>query len=177
MNQRLTLSSTSLRLLFNRRVPIVLFPVNSVSSMTKRECHGSRFIYLSLPLTLYSHAALFSPLKGKLLAAEKLKSSGLEYTLVSNGFFMDYYGLPKVKSYLQPFVFAVDIANSTAAIPGSGNVPVAFTHTLDVAKYVAALIGEEKWNERSIIIGDKLTWNDLVSLAETTKGLHIHRSP
>ncbi|KAF4763546.1 hypothetical protein HAV15_000578 [Penicillium sp. str.  len=117
-----------------------------------------------------AHAALFSPLKGKLLAAEKLKSSGLEYTLVSNGFFMDYYGLPKVKSYLQPFVFAVDIANSTAAIPGSGNVPVAFTHTLDVAKYVAALIGEEKWNERSIIIGDKLTWNDLVSLAETTKG-------
>ncbi|KAB8217059.1 NAD(P)-binding protein [Aspergillus novoparasiticus] len=101
-------------------------------------------------------ASVFSPFK--------------EYTLVSNGFFMDYYGLPKVKSYLQPFVFAVDIANSTAAIPGSGNVPVVFTHTFDVAEYVAALIGEEKWNERSIIIGDKLTWNDLVSVAETTKG-------
>ncbi|PIG88671.1 hypothetical protein AARAC_000514, partial [Aspergillus arachidicola] len=116
------------------------------------------------------HASVFPPIKGKLLAAEKLRSSGLEYTLVSNGFFMDYYGLPKVKSYLQPFVFAVDIANNTAAIPGSGNVPVVFTHTFDVAQYVAALIGEEKWNERSIIIGDKLTWNDLVSLAETTKG-------
>ncbi|KAK6826422.1 hypothetical protein RU639_005437 [Aspergillus parasiticus] len=115
-------------------------------------------------------ASVFSPFKGKLLVAEKLRLSGLEYTLVSNGFFMDYYGLPKVKSYLQPFVFAVDIANSTAAIPGSGNVPVVFTHTFDVAQYVAALIGEEKWNERSIIIGDKLTWNDLVSLAETTKG-------
>ncbi|KAE8312106.1 NAD(P)-binding protein [Aspergillus transmontanensis] len=115
-------------------------------------------------------ASVFSPFKGKLLVAEKLRSSGLEYTLVSNGFFMDYYGLPKVKSYLQPFVFAVDIANSTAAIPGSGKVPVVFTHTFDVAEYVAALIGEKKWNERSIIIGDKLTWNDLVSLAETTKG-------
>ncbi|GMG22393.1 unnamed protein product [Aspergillus oryzae] len=122
------------------------------------------------------HASIFPPLKGKLLAAEKLRSSGLEYTLVSNGFFMDYYGLPKVKSYLQPFVFAVDIANNSAAIPGSGNVPVVFTHTFDVAQYVAALIGEEKWNERSIIIGDKLTWNDLVSLAETTKGLYMHRS-
>ncbi|RAQ50436.1 hypothetical protein AFGD_002712 [Aspergillus flavus] len=98
------------------------------------------------------HASVFPPLKGKLLAAEKLRSSGLEYTMVSNGFFMDYYGLPN------------------AAIPGSGNVPVVFTHTFDVAQYVAALIGEEKWNERSIIIGDKLTWNDLVSLAETTKG-------
>ncbi|KAB8207157.1 hypothetical protein BDV34DRAFT_223722 [Aspergillus parasiticus] len=116
------------------------------------------------------HASVFPPIKGKLLAAEKLRSSGLEYTLVSNGFFMDYYGLPKVKSYLQPFVFAVDMANNTAAIPGSGNVPVVFTHTFDVAQYVAALISEENWNERSIIIGDKLTWNDLVSLAEATKG-------
>ncbi|RHZ56606.1 aromatic alcohol reductase [Aspergillus thermomutatus] len=117
-----------------------------------------------------AHAAVFPPIKGKILAAEKLKSSGLEYTLISNGFFRDYYGLPKVKSYLQPFVFAVDIANNTAAIPGSGNTPVAFTHTFDVAQYVAALVGEEKWNERSIIIGDKLTWNDFVSLAKTTKG-------
>ncbi|GFG20810.1 hypothetical protein IFM5058_10787 [Aspergillus udagawae] len=116
-----------------------------------------------------AHAAIFPPIKGKLLAAEKLKSSGLEYTLVSTGFFMDYYGLPRVKSYLPPFVFAVDIANNTAAIPGSGDVSVAFTHTFDVAQYVAALIGEGKWNERSIIIGDKLTWNDLVTLAETTK--------
>jgi hypothetical protein len=53
---------------------------------------------------------------------------------------------------------------------------VVFTHTFDVAQYVAALIGEEKWNDRSIIIGDKLTWNDLVSLAETTKGLYMHCS-
>lgn len=89
---------------------------------------------------------------------------------------MDYYGLLKVKSYLHPFVFAVDIANCTAAIPGSGNVPMVFTYTFDVAQYVAALIDEEKWNERSIIIGDKLTWNDLVSLTKAIKGLHMHRS-
>lgn len=75
---------------------------------------------------------------------------------------MDYYGLPKVESYLQPFVFAVDIANNTAAIPGSGDVPAVSSHTFDVAQYVAALMGEETWDERSIVIGDKLTWNDLV---------------
>jgi hypothetical protein len=121
-----------------------------------------------------AHAAVFPSVKGKLLAAEKLKSSNLEYTLVSNGFFMDYYGLPKVKSYLQPFVFAVDIANNAAAIPGSGNVPVVFTHTFDVAQCVAALVGEEEWNERTIIIGDKLTWNDLVALGETVRGTKFH---
>jgi hypothetical protein len=131
----------------------------------------------SLPLLiLYRHAAVFPSVKGKLLAVEKLKSSNLEYTLVSNGFFMDYYGLPKVKSYLQPFVFAVDIANNAAAIPGSGNVPVVFTHTFDVAQCVAALVGEEEWNERTIIIGDKLTWNDLVALGETVRGLYTESS-
>ncbi|OGM48854.1 hypothetical protein ABOM_003004 [Aspergillus bombycis] len=105
-----------------------------------------------------SHGAAFPPIQGKITAAQRLKTSGLEYTLVSNGFFMDYYGLPKVKSYLQPFVFAVDMANNAAAIPGSGDVPVVFTHTFD------------DWPERSIIIGDKLSWNELVALAEVTKG-------
>ncbi|KAL4938807.1 hypothetical protein BDV06DRAFT_200119 [Aspergillus oleicola] len=117
-----------------------------------------------------SHGAAFPPIKGKIAAAQRLKTSGLEYTLVSNGFFMDYYGLPKVKSYLQPFAFAVDLANNAAAIPGSGDVPVVFTHTFDVAKYVAALTSAKEWPERSVIIGDKLTWNELVALAEATKG-------
>ncbi|PGG95147.1 hypothetical protein AJ79_08200 [Helicocarpus griseus UAMH5409] len=117
-----------------------------------------------------AHAQLIPILKGKLAAAEKLRSSGLEYTLVSTGFFMDYYGLPKVKSYLQPFIFAVDMCSSAAAIPGSGNTPVAFTHTFDVAKFVAALMDQESWPERSIVVGDKKTWNEVVAIAEEVKG-------
>jgi hypothetical protein len=89
---------------------------------------------------------------------------------VSNGFFLDYYGIPKVKSYLQPFVFAVDMANNTAAIPGSGDTPVVFTHTFDMAKFVAALVGQADWPERSIIVGDKKTWNEVVAIAEEVKG-------
>jgi hypothetical protein len=76
----------------------------------------------------------------KILAAQKLKTSGLEYTLVSNGLFMDIYGLPKVKSHLHPFSFGIDMVNNAASIPGSGDVPVVFTHTTDIAKYVAALV-------------------------------------
>jgi nucleoside-diphosphate-sugar epimerase len=83
---------------------------------------------------------------------------------------MDYYGLPNVKSYLQPFVFAVDMAANAAAIPGSGDTPVAFTHTFDVAKFVAALVGQPDWPERSVIIGDKRTWNEVVAIAEDVKG-------
>jgi hypothetical protein len=108
--------------------------------------------------------------KGKLAAVQKLQSTTLEYTLVSNGFFMDYYGLPRAKSYLQPFVFALDMAHNAAAIPGSGNTPVVFTHTFDVAKFVAALISQADWPKRSVIIGDKKTWNEALSIAEETKG-------
>jgi hypothetical protein len=118
------------------------------------------------------HAGLFPPSKGKLAAAAKLRSSKtLEYTLVSNGFFLDYYGIPKVKSYLNPKLdFAVDVANNVAAIPGNGDMPVVFTHTFDVAKFVAALVGAPDWPERSTVIGDKKSWKEFVAIAEEVKG-------
>ncbi|KAJ5184465.1 hypothetical protein N7491_007670 [Penicillium cf. griseofulvum] len=116
------------------------------------------------------HAALFPIVEYKLAAIQKLQSTALEYTLVSNGFFMDYYGLPRANSYLQPFVFALDMAQNAAAIPGSGDTPVVFTHTFDVAKFVAALISQADWPKRSIIIGDKKTWNEALAIAEETKG-------
>lgn len=107
---------------------------------------------------------------GKLAAVEKLESTSLGFTLVSNGFFMDYYGLPRAKSYLQPLIFVVDMAHNTAAIPGSGDTPVVFTHTFDVAKFVAALVNQDVWPKRSIIVGDRMTWNQVLSIAEEVKG-------
>ncbi|KAL6230070.1 hypothetical protein BDW75DRAFT_234693 [Aspergillus navahoensis] len=80
------------------------------------------------------HAGLFPTIKGKLAAAARLRSTtSLEYTFVSNGFFLDFFGMPRVKTYLDhQLVFAVDVANNVAAIPGSGDVPIVFTHTFDV---------------------------------------------
>jgi hypothetical protein len=69
-------------------------------------------------------------------------------------------------------VFAVDIANNVAAIPGTGDVPIVFTHTFDVAKFVAALVGVPDWSERSTVIGDKKSWNEFVAIAEEVKGLY-----
>lgn len=84
---------------------------------------------------------------------------------------MDYYGIPKVKSYLgKPFVFAVDVANNIAAIPGSGDMPIVFTHISDVARFIAAFVGSSDWPERTTIIGDKKTWNEFVAIAEEVKG-------
>ncbi|KAF5618763.1 isoflavone reductase like P3 [Fusarium sp. NRRL 52700] len=108
--------------------------------------------------------------KLNLIAALEAASS-LEYTAVYNGYFADYWVLPKVESYQNPVVLVVDIANNFAAIPGSGNELVTFTHTFDVAAFVAALVGASKWDKESYIIGDKVSWNQFVQYAEEAKGV------
>ncbi|KAL6400786.1 hypothetical protein AUP68_16503 [Ilyonectria robusta] len=110
--------------------------------------------------------------KAKLDIREELsKMTSLEYTVVYNGYFLDYYGNGTVPSYLQIVPAVIDMANNAAAIPGSGNTPVAFTHTLDIAKFVVALLGVDSWPKESFIIGDKVTWNQFAELAESVKGV------
>ena len=88
-----------------------------------------------------------------------------------NGLFMDYYGPPHLKTYLNPFALAVDMANNAGGIPGSGNVPVVFTYTFDVGRFVAALLTLSKWNDEYYIIGDKVTWNEVIQMAQEAKGV------
>ncbi|KAL1838205.1 hypothetical protein VTJ49DRAFT_2932 [Mycothermus thermophilus] len=115
-------------------------------------------------------AKIFPPSNAKLAVFKALEATSLEWTAVTNGFFVDYFAAPKVPSYQPPMAIAVDIAHNTAAIPGSGDVPVVFTHTWDIAKFVAALVDAPKWERDSYIIGDRLTWNEFVRLAEEVKG-------
>ncbi|KAH8691252.1 hypothetical protein BGW36DRAFT_363589 [Talaromyces proteolyticus] len=98
------------------------------------------------------------------------KTSDLEYTVFYNGYFMDYWGMPAVPSHMPPIMMVLDIPNDTAVILGSGNVPVTFTHTFDVAKFVAGSLDLDKWDPESYVMGDKVTFNQLLSLAEDAKG-------
>jgi hypothetical protein len=100
-----------------------------------------------------------------------LSQTELEYTAVSNGHFSDYYGYPKVKTYLKHADFLVDIANKAAAVPGSGDDKVAFTYSFDVARFVDALVStDEKWPKNSVVIGEKITANEIVAIAEEARG-------
>ena len=65
----------------------------------------------------------------------------------------------------------LDIKHRTAAIPGSGDVPVTFTFSKDVARYVAAFLDLEKWEQRTFIVGDKVTMNEMVKIAEEATGM------
>ena len=119
------------------------------------------------------HAAVFPNAALKLAALEELKKTNLEYTLFNNGFFLDYFGIPKVKSYLTPFAFGLDFQHKVAAIPGSGKTPAVFTSTKDVGRFVVASLGLEKWNENSIIVGDRKTWNEILAFAEKATGMFV----
>jgi nucleoside-diphosphate-sugar epimerase len=71
---------------------------------------------------------------------------------------------------MAPFTMVLDMANNAAAIPGSGNVPLVFTHTRDTAKFVVASLDLEKWNVGTYVMGDKMTFNEVLKVAENVKG-------
>ena len=83
---------------------------------------------------------------------------------------MDYFGPPDA-SYLRLITLIVDVENAKAAIPGDGNTPVALTHSRDVAKFVAEALSLDEWPEAFFVAGEKLTMNELVSVAESVKGM------
>jgi nucleoside-diphosphate-sugar epimerase len=122
----------------------------------------------------YSHPGVleFHPAaKWWLDAADLLRSSHLDFTRVMFGWFSDYFGMPHCKSNMKPFKYALDFDNRKAALPGDGKASVTFLHSTDVAKYIAALLDEEKrWPEFSAFASDKLTWNKVVETAERVTG-------
>lgn len=84
---------------------------------------------------------------------------------------MDYFGFPHMKSYLGPFPIVLDIAAARAAIPGSGAVPIALTYSFDIGRYVARLLQNPSWDKESVIVGDKVSWNEFLTIAEEVRGL------
>ncbi|KAJ4183800.1 hypothetical protein NW767_013458 [Fusarium falciforme] len=101
---------------------------------------------------------------------EALRKTDLEWTRFAVGYFLDCYSLTSLKTHLPPLSFAIDVANKKAAIPGTGNEPIAFTYTYDVAKFVAAFLEEPKWDELTVCYGEKTTWNEFVKVAEEVTG-------
>lgn len=117
----------------------------------------------------------------KVKVIERVSQTNLEWTGVQNGLFIDLYTSPKAPSYFQPMAMVVDIQGNTASIPGTGDEPITFTHTYDLAKFVVALVlSKERWEKVSVVIGDKITWNEFVTIAEEAKGVKFtitHESP
>ncbi|KAH7191678.1 hypothetical protein BKA60DRAFT_661603 [Fusarium oxysporum] len=99
-----------------------------------------------------------------------LEKTELEWTVVANGFFLDYWGAPNLKTYLDHMAIVLDIPGRKAVIPGNPDQPLVFTYTKDVGKFTAKLLTLEKWEPVSYIIGDRLTWKEFTQLAEEATG-------
>jgi hypothetical protein len=103
-------------------------------------------------------------------AANALQNSQLQYTRIMLGWTLDHDGMPGVPSNMKPFSYAVDFHHHRASIPGDGTAPVTFLHSNDLAKYIAAMLEQESWPEYSAFAGDRMSWGELLKLAEEVTG-------
>ncbi|KAF2793798.1 NAD(P)-binding protein [Melanomma pulvis-pyrius CBS 109.77] len=116
--------------------------------------------YLDLLPHGYQHTAAYA----------ELEKTTLEWTAFNVGWFLEYYGMPYVKTYIPQTTFVVDMANKWASIPGDGQQLMTFTYSRDVAKFVVAALDVPKWDNDTIVVGDKMTWVEFVKLAEEARG-------
>ena len=118
-----------------------------------------------------------SPLARYTFEATALLDQGdIEYTRVANGWFLDYYGMPHWKSHLHPWVNVLNMEQRWAAIPGDGSTKAHFVTTQDMGKFVAHLMDLKPWAKVSSIVGECLTFKQLIEMAEEARGeyfLHL----
>lgn len=101
---------------------------------------------------------------------EYLQQSGLEYTLVLNGAFMDNVGTP----YMPQF----DFERKVFQYWGDGETPLDFTSTDDTAKYVAEAVSDpELANTALEVAGDVLSAKQLLAVYEEATGNKLEPKP
>jgi uncharacterized protein YbjT (DUF2867 family) len=95
---------------------------------------------------------------------EYLQHSGLEYTLVLNGAFMEFI----------PYMPEFDLEHQTFQYWGDGETPLDFTSPDDTAKYVAeAAIDPDLANTALEVAGDTLTVKQLKAAYEAATGTQL----
>ncbi|KAF8586870.1 NAD-P-binding protein, partial [Ramaria rubella] len=102
---------------------------------------------------------------------DAVAKSGLEWTIYENGMFMNYFATgTKGIGYLNPFKFAVDVENGTARVPGTGDQKVIYTRAEDIGAFVAASLDLKTWPRRSRMVGEAISHNKVISIAEKLRG-------
>jgi uncharacterized protein YbjT (DUF2867 family) len=92
-----------------------------------------------------------------------LQQSGLEYTLILNGAFMDNFGTPYAAQF--------DLDNGVFEYWGDGETPLDFTTTDDTAKYVAETVSDpDLVNTALEVAGEVLSNKQLLAAYEEATG-------
>ncbi|CAF3362219.1 unnamed protein product [Rotaria sp. Silwood2] len=107
----------------------------------------------------------------KIPVRNKIKASGIEFTVFMPGLFMDYFASPQRASpSLPPYIVGVDFNKCEANIVGTGDEPFCTTRADDVGRFVAAALDLDKWDEKMGMVGSRTTWNQLIKLGEQIRG-------
>ncbi|KAH9214548.1 hypothetical protein DL95DRAFT_425569 [Leptodontidium sp. 2 PMI_412] len=101
---------------------------------------------------------------------QALAKTNLEYTIVYTSQFMDYFGLPNIKTPMNGIYLLLDVPNKTAVLPGDGTGVLSCILTPDFAKFIPALLELPRWDPVYNAIGDSMTFNGLVEAAERATG-------
>lgn len=101
---------------------------------------------------------------------EAIKKTNLKYTRVVKWFFMDYWGVPYLKTYLNHFPWAIVVDQCRAGIPGSGNDILSMTYSFDLAEFIVRMLDVDEWPEISVLSGQDVTFNQLLKWAEDARG-------
>ncbi|KPM41025.1 hypothetical protein AK830_g5565 [Neonectria ditissima] len=169
---RTVISALALHIIGVGEAQVNLIKAADKSPVTKRFVASSWAVHAPEKYTQmlphgYQHVAAYA----------ELERTSLEWTAFNNGWFLEYYGMPHVKTNIQQTTFVVDMANKTASIPGTGKELMTFTYSLDVAKFVVEALDLPKWDHDTFVIGDKMTWEEFVKLAEEARGMPAALSP
>jgi hypothetical protein len=95
-----------------------------------------------------------------------LNETDLEYTRIANGWFLDYYGMPHWKTYLNPWINVINMEKRWAVVPGDGTAKANFITTQDMARFAARLMDLKSWSPITSIVAQTMSFNELVAMAE-----------
>ncbi|KAF3011158.1 hypothetical protein E8E13_011507 [Curvularia kusanoi] len=159
---------STLNISLDRTVELNLIQAASRSQVTRRFIPNMWSAMVFKP----EHANAHPMVPGLFQIRDALTKTNLEWTVIHPGIFLEYYvsGLP---TYVERFPVAVDIDADVAGIPGSGKIPVSFTYTFDIGRYVTKLLSLEKWEKEYLLAGDNKTWDDVVSTVQAAKGVQM----
>ncbi|KAJ3529641.1 hypothetical protein NM208_g9671 [Fusarium decemcellulare] len=105
--------------------------------------------------------------------------SDVEWTSVNQGWLMDYFvHLPfGSKTYIRPYAaWPLDLKKATCRLPGTGNDPLTWTATRDVAKAVVQLMKQPKWDRYTYVFGETGTWLEVLPKVEKLLNIEIQRT-
>ncbi|KAK3201607.1 hypothetical protein GRF29_185g1449651, partial [Pseudopithomyces chartarum] len=106
----------------------------------------------------------------RLEALAKLRESGLEWTAITPGLFMENV-VSNLPSHVTVLPLMLDIAHNTAALPGDGTSKITLTYTHNIAAFIPPLLSLPTWEQHYLIQGDVRSWNEILAAAEKGKGV------